>query len=346
VHKGILILALFGCLPTCGANESERGRGPQAIPVKTQIVATTERTATMEAFGTLLAVESVEVRAETSGQVVGIAFADGAEVKRGAVLVRLRATEAEARLREARAQSHLAKTNLERAQKLHEFEHLSTAEMDRLGAEVETTESRQSLAEEALRKMTIRAPFHGVLGLRQVAVGDVIDPSVVITRLDDINPLEVDLALPERLSSRLETGLPLVLEVEAIPDETFNGSLSFVSSSIEPATRTITVRANIDNSAGRLKPGMSVRATLTLETPSQTIAVPAEAVMTRSDGAVVWVVANDMATSRTVRMGERLDDAVLVLSGLEPGDELIVEGLVRVREGAKVRRVDRQPQVP
>ncbi len=336
VRKVALLLLVAACsVPVDGAG-GPRASGSSSVPVVTTTVRATEAPVSFEAFGALVADAAVSVRAEVAGVVSEVGFRDGDGVRAGAVLVRLRDAEARAAEAEAEAELALARADLARAEALFAKAHIAAAEVDAARARRDLAAARALRAEESLRRTVVRAPFDGVVGVRAVERGDVLDPSREITTLTRLDPILADLDLPERLAAWVGRGQAATVRVEAWGDEVFEGEVSYVAPSLDAATGTLRVRVSLPNGDARLRPGMTVRASIVLAPPRPVVAVPAVAVTTRADGPMVWVVADGVARARPVRTGERQESTVVVTEGLADGEEIVVEGVVRLRDGIAV----------
>ncbi|HMV68257.1 MAG TPA: efflux RND transporter periplasmic adaptor subunit, partial [Myxococcota bacterium] len=235
------------------------------------------------------------------------------------------------------AQLTLAEADLARAVELRAKDRVSAAEIDALTARRDLAKVAIDRAREAERRTAIRAPFDGWIGVREVDEGDVIDPSTVVGTLYEVDPLRAEVTVPERLASWAQAGAAAVVRVDAWPELTFPATLRYVAPAVDPATRTLTLRLALPNPDGRLRPGMSARAALQLGAPAPTLLLPAESVTTTADGPQVWVVQDGQAHARRVVTGERRDAEIVVLSGLEAGEAVVIEGIVRLREGAAVQ---------
>lgn len=316
-----------------GLEQSTVRAGAGPVPVKTLVVATTELPIEVSAVGTLLADESVDVRPEIAGQVVAVSFEDGDAVRAGDVLARLRDAAPRAALAEAEANLTLAEAQLVRIQALSGRGNTSAEELDRATAERDLAQSRRDAAAETLRRTVIRAPFAGRVSARLIAVGAQVDPSTVVTTLVDADPLQVEVDLPESVQAWLRPDTVLTLRTDATGETP--ATVSYIAPSVAPGSRTVRVRADLPPDTA-LAPGMTVQATAQVRSPEPVIAVPAEAVTTRADGPMVWVVLDGKVSTRQVTTGARLASEVTVTSGLTAGETIVIEGLVRLREGADV----------
>ncbi len=322
-----------------GATSAEVGAGfaARAVVVETMPVRRGEVKMTVEAVGTAKANEAVEVTGKVTGIVERIHFREGQRVAAGAVLVKLDTAELEAELEEERAARDNAQRLYERARKLLAGRNVSEARVDELYARLQAAEARVRANEARVAEYVIRAPFAGRLGLREVSPGALIRPGTRITTLDDTTTIKLDFEVPETALARLVPGLDVSAQGVAIPGRVFFGKVTTVDSRLDPATRSVRVRAKIPNPDDALKPGMFLTVTLVLGVKRDAVLVPEEAVVTAGAGQFVYVVRDGKAVRTRVVLGQRLPGEVEALVGLEPGDLVVVGGVQKLRDGAPVR---------
>lgn len=234
----------------------QRRFGDKAIPVQAAEITTHPFANRIEAIGTTEANESVTISSRVSDTIESVNFSDGDIVEKGAILVRLNRTEQEALLAEAEATMLEAKQQLERTQDLVKRGNASLAVLDERVRLVESATAQVAAAKARIADRVVRAPFAGVLGVRQVSPGALLSPGTPITTLDDVTPIKLDFAVPEQFISALSRDQRVVARAAAYPGETFTGKVTNVSSRVDPVTRAITVRAEIANEDKRLRPGM------------------------------------------------------------------------------------------
>ncbi len=332
----LALLALLLLLLACpgGTNTAPP---PSASPVRIIEVVPALSERTIEATGTVRALDSAELRPEVAGLVESVDFADGAQVTRGQVLVRLRSADAEATRLDARSRAVVATQELDRAKALFAKGEFAQAELDRSEANDGLARAAVARADEALRRTTIRAPFDGVVGKRQVSPGELVDPSRVVTRLDGLGSLRVDLSLPEGDLARVTTGLAAEVTASASRGAPIAGTVAFVAVHIDEATRTFEVRIAVQDAESRLRPGMTTAVRIVASRAEQALLVPTECVVPTAAGSAVWIVGADNKVSRRpVKLGERHETTVEVTEGLATGDRIVSEGLARLRDGAAV----------
>ncbi len=327
--------------------EAPAGNGDmrgQAVSVALETVRTREFADIVEALGTANANESVNVTSNVSDRISRIAFDSGDVIRAGATLVELSDAEEAAGLSEARATQQEAERELRRISDLADRGIAPSARRDELNAEVQRARARVQALEARVDYRVIRAPFDGVVGLRAVSLGQLVGPGDTIAQLDDISIIKLDFTLPERFLSALEPGMEIVAGTAAFPDEVFTGEITNINSRVDPVARTITVRAEIENTDRRLRPGMLMTVQIRRDVRER-IAVPETAITRLGSQTLVFVVHEDAngdgdggtAEQRVVTTGQRSGGYVEVYSGLETGEAIVSHGVHRVRDGAPVR---------
>lgn len=333
----------------CGGDGSEEAAEPTAVQVEAAVARLDTLAVNVEAVGTLEARARVEVRPETSGRVTSILFEEGAEVREGEVLVRQDQNELRADVQAARAAVSSAEAEVgnlerqvERNESLLEEGAISEQAYDDLETRLATArarleEARAALSQrrEALENATIRAPFDGRIGARQIDQGQFVsvgDPLFVIV---DDDPLEIEFSVPERYLGHLHRGSPVEVTVQNMPDRRFRGRVNFVSPYVEPSTRTVTLKARIPNPVLELRAGQFANVLLQLqERPA--VVVPEAAVLPRQEGSSVFVVAGGRAERREVETGLRREGLVELRSAVAAGDTVVVAGHQRLSGGTPV----------
>jgi membrane fusion protein (multidrug efflux system) len=316
---------------------------PEAV---TTINAQPERwPATLGAIGTVEAVRGVTVSADLPGVVESITFESGRSVREGETLVRLDTRQERAQLAAAEAQRDLAKVNLDRTQGLVEQGILAEAELDQRTAEHRQAEARVGEIKATIERKQIRAPFSGILGIRQVNLGQYLQGGSPIVPLQALDPVHVNFSVPQQQVGAMKVGGDVQVTGEGVGDEPMTGRISAVNSIVDEATRNVEVQATFDNSAGRLRPGMFVDAQVRTGATTSILVLPASAISYAPYGDSVFVVSEmkgkDGTTYKGVRqqfvkVGPARGDQVAILSGLDPGDEVVTSGAFKLRNGAAV----------
>jgi membrane fusion protein (multidrug efflux system) len=295
----------------------------------------------VEGLGTARARESIEVRPAISERITEIRFEEGQRVEVGDVLVVLESRELRAAVASARAAVVESEGNLRRARKLRATNALSAAELEAREARRDADRAALDAAQARLAQASVRAPFAGRLGLRRVSPGSFVTPDTVITTLDDTATIKLDFDVPETSLSRLAEGLPVRARSAAWPERPFEGTVASIDTRVDPVSRTITVRALVDNADGRLRPGMFLTVSLLREDVTALV-VPEQAIVPSQSTQSVWVVGpGGEVERRVVRTGRRRPGQVAIESGLSPGELVIAEGTQKVVPGARVEILGR-----
>jgi len=316
-------------------------RQRDAPTVETAIAEVHDLDSTAEAVGSTRARRAVEISPLAPGRVIEINFSAGQSVKAGDVLLRLDEeiqqadlTEAEARLKEARAA-------LKRASSLSKTSSVAASSLDTLDADVATAEADRDRAERRLRDRTVTAPFNGIVGFSRVELGSRVKEGDPVTTLDDLSLVEVEFSVPEGLFGQVAPGQPVIATAAAFPGREFNGQIHAIDSRIDPVARAFRTRALVANPDRSLPSGMFMHVTVLLAS-RQALTIPETAIVVEAGDTFVYAVRSgaggDRAERRSVTLGQRGFGSVEVLAGLVDGDEVIVRGQQRVRDGAPVKR--------
>lgn len=290
----------------------------------------------LEAIGTVRSNEAVTITARVSDIVTEILFSDGDLVDAGDVLVRLSDARARAELAEARANLDDQEKQLKRIESLVATNALPQSQLDERRAMFNIAEARVRNREAALAEHEIEAPFAGVLGLRMVSLGSLVTPGTEITTLDDISTVRLDFSVPESFLSAVLPGQSVAARSVAFPEVEFEGDVRTISSRINPITRAVIVRAELPNPDHRLRPGMLL--TINLERDRrQTLLIPEEAIVPIEDRAYTFLVDDGRASRVEVSTGARRPGLIEVTEGLEPGQIIVIDGAMRLRDGSEVR---------
>lgn len=293
----------------------------------------------VEALGTTKANESVVITPDTTEKVEHIHFDDGQNVKKGDLLLTLDKNEEEADLRAAEASLSETQSAYDRAKNLQSSNALSKGTLQERLAALRQSEAAVESMKARIDELTITAPFDGILGLREVSVGTLVQPGDMITTIDDLSQIKVDFEVPSIFLSTLKPGLPISGKVEAFGDREFIGTVRTVNTQVDPVTRTIKVRAILPNPDYALKPGLLMNITL-LKNQRQAILIPEEALLKRGEKNFVYVVVKNgeklIARQTEITIGGRQPGDVEVLSGLQPDDLVVAHGTVKVSDGAEV----------
>lgn len=318
------------------------GRG-QMGPRPVNVVAVTREVFSdrIEALGTVQAQESVNVTAKVQGIIRSIYFDDGQTVTKGQEIAAIDAGEQTAQLNVELANLEQQRKDLERTASLAKENHISQARVDEQTAALKKAEANVAAARVRAGDRLIVAPFNGVVGTRRISVGALVSPGTVVTTLDDISKVKLDFAVPETFLASLKPDLPIEATASAYPAETFKGTVIAVDSRIDPTTRSVNVRAEIDNADLRLRPGMLMVVDL-IKDARESLMVPEAALDPADDKQYVVIVGpDDVARRVEVKIGRRRTGFVEVIEGVREGDLVVREGLQDLRDGAKVQVMNR-----
>jgi membrane fusion protein, multidrug efflux system len=317
---------------------------PEAV---TTIVARQEEwPASLSAIGTVAAVQGVTVSADLPGTVERIAFDSGESVRGGAVLALLDTRQERAQLAAAEAQQELARVNFDRMQGLLNGRVISRAEFDRATSEQRQAEARVGEIRAAIDRKTIRAPFSGILGLRQVNLGQYLSAGDALVSLQSLNPIYVNFGVPQQDVGQVSVGRTVRITMGDPSSLPLAGRVTAVDSIVNEATRNVQVQATLANPDALLRPGMFVQSEVVLGANSVNVTLPASAISYAPYGDSVFIVTDLKAeTGRTyrgvrqqfVKLGTTRGDQVAVTSGVKPGDEVVTSGVFRLRNGAAVQ---------
>ncbi|MBU3021028.1 efflux RND transporter periplasmic adaptor subunit [Aestuariibacter sp. A3R04] len=332
------VLALGGFLVYINLPDTTQKQSAAKLPTPVKVTSVTMQTfpVTIEALGTANANESLTITAQQTERVTSVLFEDGEEVKAGQRLVQLNDAEERARIAELEANISEAKRQLERVENLVKTRAASEQIVDEQQARVKSLEAQLDVAKAQLDNLQVKAPFAGVLGIREISKGSLIQPGDVITTLDDISVIKVNFSVAEGQLASLKTGQRVVARSVAYPGRTFEGTISAVNTRIDPVSRSVLVRALIANENKQLRPGMLLQITLEKRV-LQTLIIPEKALVPVQDRQYVFVVSDNTVEQREVVIGERKPGIVQVVSGLSEGEVVVTEGTLRVQQGSKVR---------
>lgn len=337
---GLAAGVVASVLAACSAEPPPAGKGPAdkdgPATVVMATVAAREFAQPVDGIATLRAREAVTLTAPASGRVRAILFREGAHTPAGAALLRLEDDEERAELAAAEANAGIERNRFARMHELLGKGLVSREEHDTAAQALAAADARLRLARVRVELRTLRAPFAGVLGFRQVSEGALVQPGNPIVTLDAIDSLRADFAVPETLAGLLVQGTQVTARSAAWPQQAFTGTITLVDTRVDPGTRAVTVQARIDNRDRKLKPGML----LTMNAPARprtALFVPEAALLPENARQYAWRV-NDAGQAARVEVstGVRRDGEVEIVAGLAAGDRVVVEGQGNLREGRSV----------
>jgi membrane fusion protein (multidrug efflux system) len=286
--------------------------------------------------GSVLPNESLELKSEVSGKITAIHFREGKQVNKGELLIETNDDEIAAQLEKQKYNRKLNEDNEFRQRKLLEKDAISQEEYDNALNRLNTTVADIRLLEAQLAKTKIAAPFAGVIGLRFVSEGAYISPNTAIATLYNISPAKIEFAIPGRYSTQVAPGKRIRFTIES-DLKVYEGQVYAIEPRIDPATRTLKIRAMAENRGGNLLPGQFVKVELILESMANAILVPTEAVIPEQAGKKVYILENGKAKDVFIETGIRTANALEVLSGLKANDTLLTTGILQLRPGMSVQ---------
>ncbi|WP_332612137.1 efflux RND transporter periplasmic adaptor subunit [Achromobacter sp. ESBL13] len=324
-----------GASPTVQA--AAKPAAAPAAPVRVEVASVKEIPFArgLSAVGSLRSDESVVLRPEVVGRIQAIEFKEGQPVARGQVLIRLDDSVPRAELAQAHANLTLAQSHYRRAVELQGKGFVSQQARDESASTLKVQEAAVALAQARLDKMTISAPFAGIVGLRSVSVGDYVNQGQDLAPLEAIDPLKVDFRVPEMYLSKVGVGQQLTLRLDALPGQERQGLVYAVSPLVDAGGRSILLRATVANKDALLRPGMFARVQL-LFNQDKALVAPEAALSPSGETQYVYRVKDGRAEKREVTIGERREGRVEILTGVAAGDQLVVAGIQRVTDGGAV----------
>jgi membrane fusion protein (multidrug efflux system) len=329
---------LYTLLLSLGFFACAYAQAPADTPVAV-VVAEAQRESfplSVEALGNARANEAVEIRPVITATLTRIQFDEGQFVEAGTVLAELENVEPLSALAAARAGLAESEAQYQRLSQLYKTNVVAQSELAEVTARREADLAAVAAAEQRLAHTVIRAPFDGRLGLRRVSAGSLVGPDTVITTLDDTGAIKLDFDVPEVFLALLDPGLTVNARSAAYPDRVFLGEVTSVDTRIDPVSRTVTVRALLDNDERLLRPGMFLTVSL-LREDLDALMIPEQAIVPERSQQFVWFVdETNVAQLREVRTGRRRPGQVEILGGLAAGDRVIIEGTQKARAGQPV----------
>lgn len=337
----LIALAVGGWLGMAGTERRDAGsaqpRTSGPVAVETAAVRLGTVTETVTAVGTSRAAKAVRIVSTVPGLVTRLTFEAGQRVEAGALLVELDRAGEQAAVREAEAELVNLRAQMVRSESLYTRKLLSAADLDELRGRLGVAQARLEAAQSRLEKRSIRAPFRGVVGLRNISPGDYVDSATLLTTLDQRDVMELEFRVPERWFGVVTPGRPVVATSVAFVGRTFTGTVRQVDTRIDPATRSFRVRAELPNPDAVLPDGLFMAVRLTIAERRRAVLVPEEAVIAAGGRSFVYVVGDGIAVRTAVTTGQRQDAAIEVLNGLAAGTEVVIKGQQSLRDRSPVR---------
>jgi len=330
------------------AAPEEKASTPPAMPpmpVETVEVRIADSEQLLQAVGTLASNEAVMVVAEIPGRIDKISFQEGKTINQGQLLIKLDDSVLKAEFDRAEAGRALSEKNYQRSAALLKDNAISEIERDEAYAKWQLDEATTRLAKAQLAKTVIKAPFSGTLGLRNVSVGDYIQPGQPLVNLEDVTQLKVNFSVPEKYSALVKGGQKFTLTTDAQGERVFAGEVYAINPLVEEKSRSLVLRGKIDNKDGLLRPGQFAQVKLVLNTRADSIFIPEQALIPQPATKMVFKVVDGVAQMVPVRTGERRNGWVEVVDGLVAGDVVITGGHQKIGPGSPVHGMPADPSL-
>jgi membrane fusion protein (multidrug efflux system) len=352
-----IAITIIGLIVVVGALGAVKGlqirqmiaHGESFVPPPQTVSAAPVENATWEesiqAVGTLTAVKGLEVKAELHGKIIQVGFESGTRVREGQLLVQQDVSIEKAQLKVAASERDLAQKELARIQTLYNRKVVPTSQMDELRSRLEQAAAQVELIRANIAKKSIKAPFAGRLGIRQIDLGEVITPGQSIVTLQSLESIYVTFQLPQQYLADLQKDLKVRVSSDALGDQILEGRISALNADVDRETRSIEVQAIMPNKDGRLRPGMYAAVAVVLPEEKQVLTVPATAINFAPYGDSVFLVETSTEKAESeqlvlrqqfVQLGERRGDYVVVKNGVNPGQAVVSTGVFKLRNGQTV----------
>jgi membrane fusion protein (multidrug efflux system) len=318
------------------STEEERKAESSATLVTTQVVRHSALVRQVTSLGTALANESVQIVSNTSDYLIELHINEGKSIEKGQLIAQLNDVEERARVAELSASLVDQKRQLERVKNLAKTQATAQSLLDEQQTRVNTTQAQLDAVKARLNEMTIRAPFTGVLGLRQVSEGAYLTAGTVLTTLDDLSKIRLEFSVAEYYLAQLKPGMTVNSSSVAYPGKVFTGQIKAIDTRLDPVTRSVKVHALVSNDELELRPGMLLNVSVTLA-EVQALQVSEKAIVPLQNKQYVFVVNQDNTVTQTeVQLGQRMPGLVEIVSGLNAGDQVVIEGTTKIRSGSVV----------
>ena len=344
----VLILVLGGLIYNrISKNKSqtekgkEKGNKKEAIAVNVMVVEGKTFKDNLSLSGSIEANEQVEIRSEVSGIVESIHFQEGSSVSKGQVLLKINDVELRAQLAQAKTKETLASENERRAKLLLQKEAISQEEYDIASADYRSAKAQTQLISAQIGKTNVKAPFSGKIGLRKISPGTYVTPTVLIANLVNTGKLKVTFSIPEKYATEIKNNA-IINFSPTNSTEKFEAKVYALEPGVDINTRTLQVRAIVDNSNGKLLPGTFATVDLPLSIIKDAIIVPSQAIVPIQNGKKVFVAHKGLAKEVKVTTTTRTDTDVLVLTGLQVGDSLITTGVMSLKKEAPIKIIKKK----
>lgn len=329
----LLIFSVYLYLPSSHGEQTDFSK--MSTQVSAHTVTSQENAVMIEAIGSARANQAIYIKSAQNDYVTDIYFKDGDLVSKGQKLVQLQSKQEQLAVKELSINLQEEKRQLNRLTELSRSQSTAKSLLEEQLSRVDATKAQLESATVKLNEMTITAPFSGLLGKREISVGAYVSNATIITTLDDISIIKVDFKVPEKYLAQLSAGMKVLTQNDAYPDKTFTGKVTHISSRIDFVTRSVEVTASFANKSGLLRPGMLLNTALELSS-NQALMVPEKAVIPLQDKHFVFQIKDGIANRIEVHVASRNNGWVAIDEGLTDGQQIVTEGLIKIRSGSKV----------
>lgn len=326
--------------PKEGAAPAAAGGPPKEMSVTGYIVKAKTLDNNIQASGSLLAYEDVELHPEVSGKIVDLNLQEGKAVSKGTLLVKLYDADLQAQLKKLQVQRVTAEKTAQRLKQLLAINGIGQQEYDNAALQLDNIDADIMITQAAIAKTEVRAPFSGVIGLKNVSLGAVISPATTIATLQQIDQLKIDFTVPEKYTDAVNVGDVIRFTVDG-QDETFNGKVYAIEPKIDEATRSVKIRAQVQNSKAKLYPGAFAKIDLGLKSIEGAYMVPTQSIIPEARNKKLIVVKDGKAEFRIVQTGVRSESYIQITEGLNEGDTIVTTAIMYVKPnmGIKVTKI-------
>jgi membrane fusion protein, multidrug efflux system len=340
----ILIILLIILIPKIVSSNKSGSSAPvnkmnMQIPVTAHIVNYEKLSNNIYTTGSILANEEVELRSEISGKIVRILFKEGAYVSKGDLLVKINDADLQAQLRKAESKVKLIEDREARQRQLAQNQMISQEDYESTLNDLEASKAEYDLIKAQIDKTEIRAPFSGIVGLREVSEGSFVTTTTLIARLQSLSNLKIDFAIPQKYAAQVKIGDEISFKLSG-SDFQYNAKIYAIEPKIDPSTRTLRLRAICLTTYKNLFPGAFVNVALDLKETDQAILIPSESIVPELKGQLVYLYKGGTVMPQKVEIGLREDKQVQITSGLTAGDTVVTSGILQMRPGIKVKITD------
>jgi membrane fusion protein (multidrug efflux system) len=308
----------------------------QTLSVNAQIITNSQLIDNFRTKGLLIPDEEVDLSFETSGKITEILFTEGSSVKKGELLAKVNDKPLQAELKKLEAQLPLAQERVYRQKLLLEKDAVSVEAYESVNTELEKLRADIDLVKARITQTELRAPFDGILGLRQVSEGAYAAPQTIVTKLTKISPIKLEFSVNERQTSDIHNGTKINFTIEN-DEKIYQAAVYAMESRLADETLTLKVRATYPNAGGKIKPGHSATIDIILREINNAIVIPSLSVIAEMGRDIVYVYNNGKAEQREIKKGMRTASSIQVLGGLQTGDTLLVTGVMQLRNGISVK---------